>query len=173
LTKGQKGILIGNMKLRIALTLCLLAFALAQQAPGAETRTEQSLRDLDARWSAAASAKDVDKTVSFYAEDATVMPPNGASAVNKEAIRTIWKDLLTSPGLAISWKTTKVQVARSGELAVLIGTYELTMNDSQGRPAPDHGKYLAVWKKQAEGNWKCAMDIWNSDLPANPPAEKK
>jgi ketosteroid isomerase-like protein len=30
----------------------------------------------------------------------------------------------------------------------------------------DRGKYLAVWKKQADGSWKIEADMWNSDLPA-------
>ena len=79
--------------------------------------------------------------------------------------------MLTTPGAAISWKTTKVEVAKSGDLACLSGTYEVTMNDPSGKPANDHGKYVEVWEKQADGKWKCGTDIWNSDLPA--PTEKK
>jgi ketosteroid isomerase-like protein len=37
----------------------------------------------------------------------------------------------------------------------------------------DHGKYVAVWKKQADGNWKVAVDIWNTDLPLPAPPDKK
>jgi ketosteroid isomerase-like protein len=68
-----------------------------------------------------------------------------------------------------------VEVAKSGDLACLSGTYELTMNDPSGKPANDHGKYVEVWEKQADGKWKCGADIWNSDLPASAaaPAEKK
>ncbi len=66
-----------------------------------------------------------------------------------------------------------MEVARSGELAYLNGTYELTMNDASGKPANDRGKYVEVWKKQADGAWKCVADIWNSDLPAPAPPEKK
>ncbi len=100
------------------------------------------------------------------------MPPNGPSATTKAAFRTLWKDLLTSPGAAINWKTTKVEVAKSGDLACLSGTYELTMNDASGKPVNDHGKYVEVWEKQADGKWKCGTDIWNSDLPVTS-AEKK
>ena len=37
----------------------------------------------------------------------------------------------------------------------------------------DRGKYLEVWKKQADGKWKVVADMFNSDLPLAPPAEKK
>jgi len=64
-------------------------------------------------------------------------------------------------------------VAQSGELAYLSGTYELTLNDASGKPVKDRGKYVEVWKKQADGTWKATVDIWNSDLPAPAPPEKK
>jgi len=155
----------------LVLSICfaLLSFALASTASETDTK---ALRDLDAEWSAAAGAKDLDKTVSYYSNDAIVMPPNASSATTKEAIWNVWKDLLAGPGLVMSWKTTKVEVATSGDLACLSGTYELTMNDANGKPVNDRGKYVEVWEKQSDGKWKCGTDIWNSDLPTTP-SEKK
>ena len=145
--------------------IALLSFALVGGASAAESSAlEKELRDLDDQWSAAASAKDVDKVVSFYSDDAIVMPPNAASATTKEAIRALWKDLLTDA--KISWKTNKVEVAQSGDLACSSGTYEVTLNDPTGKTVNDRGKYVAVWEKQADGTWKCGVDIWNSDLAA-------
>ncbi len=155
--------------------IALLSFAFVGTTSSADTKIEQALRDLDAQWSAAAGAKDLDKAVSYYSNDATVMPPNASAARTKETIRKVWQDLLASPGLSISWKATKVEVAKSGDLACLSGTYELTINDPSGKQLNDHGKYVEVWEKQADGKWKCGADIWNSDLPASAPAapEKK
>jgi ketosteroid isomerase-like protein len=65
-----------------------------------------------------------------------------------------------------------VEVARSGDLGYSQGTYDLTFNDPSGKPMTDRGKYLEVWKKQADGSWKCAVDTFNSDLPAAPPPSK-
>ena len=97
-------------------------------------------------------------------------PPNATSAATKEAIRNVWKDMFASPGLVITWQPTRVQVGKSGEMAWVSGTYELTMNDASGKPINDRGKYLEVWEKQTDGNWKCAADMWNSDLAASAPA---
>jgi ketosteroid isomerase-like protein len=127
---------------------------------------ERLLRDLDAEWSKAAAAKDVERTIAFYSDDAIVLPPNAASATTKEAIRNAWKDMFASPGLVITWKPTRVELGKSGEMAWVSGTYELTMNDANGKPINDRGKYLEVWEKQTDGNWKCAADMWNSDLAA-------
>src|SRR6266567_3849851 len=152
--------------------IALVSFTFVGTGAAADTKTEQALRDLDAKWSAAAGAKDVDKTVSYYAESAVVMPPNASAATTKEAIRSAWKEMLTTPGAAISWKATKVEVAKSGDLAYVSGTYEETMTDASGKPVNDHGKYVEIFKKQTDGAWKVVADIWNSDLPAVP-SEKK
>ena len=151
--------------------IALLSITIVGAATASDTKIEQTLRDLDAQWSAAAGAKDLDKTVSFYSDDAIAMPPNASAARTKEAIRKLWRDLIASPGFVISWKATKIEVAKSGDLACLSGTYEFAMNDASGKPVNDHGKYVEVWEKQADGKWKCGTDIWNSDLPVS--AEKK
>ena len=147
--------------------VAVLALALSGQARAASD--EQTLRDLDAQWSAAAGSKNVDKTVSYYSDDAMVLPANGATASTKDAIRKVWNDTLAGPGVAISWKVVKVEVAKSGDLAYVTGTYEMTMNDAAGKPMNDKGKYVEVWEKKG-GAWKCGVDIWNSDLPATAPA---
>jgi uncharacterized protein (TIGR02246 family) len=147
----------------LALTMCLAAAVCV----AADTKeSEQALRDLDAQWSAAAGAKDLEKTVSFYADDALVLPPNEPMVTSKDGIRNLWKGFLDSIS-DMSWKATRVEIAKSGDLAVLTGTYEMTMKDG----TKDRGKYCEVWEKKAKGKWKCGTDIWNSDLPA--PGEKK
>jgi ketosteroid isomerase-like protein len=156
-----------------AVCIALLPFAFDGRAFAGDTKSEQGLRDADAQWSKAAGAKDLDKTVSFYSEDANVLPPNAPIATTKEAIRKVWKDLFDSPGAAISWKAVKVEVAKSGDIGFVSGTYEATMNDASGKPVTERGKYVEVWEKQANGTWKCGKDIWNSDAPASAAAEKK
>ena len=155
------------MKIRTLILTLTLGLAAAVVCLAEETKAEQALREADAAWSKAAGSKDLDKTVSYYSDDATVLPPNAAAATTKETIRKIWRDMLATPGFIISWKATKVEVAKSGDLGFVSGTYELTMNDASGKSVTDKGKYVEVWEKQADGKWKCGTDTWNSDLPAS------
>ena len=146
----------------VALLPVTLAFA-----AGAD---EKAVREADEQWSRAAAAKDLDKTVSFYADDAVVLPPNQAAVTTKDGIRNLWKGFFDSL-TEISWKTTRVEMAKSGDMGYLIGTYEMTMKDG----SKDTGKYCEVWKKQADGKWKVSTDMFSSDLPApgaspSPPA---
>jgi ketosteroid isomerase-like protein len=137
---------------------------------GGTQALEQLLRDLDTKWAKAAATKDVEQTIAFYSDDAVVFPPNATSAATKEAIRNGWKEMFASSGFVINWQPTRVHVAKSGGMAWVSGTYELTMNDANGKPSNDRGKYLEVWEKQTDGNWKCTADMWNSNLAASSPA---
>ena len=153
-------------RLTVGGCIALLSFTSACQ-PMRDTRAvdESAIRDLDVQWSKVTAAKDAEGTVFYYAGDAALMAPNTPIVAGKEAIRRFWKGMLASPGFSVAWKATKVEAARSADLAYVIGTYELTTNDARGKPVSDRGKYSEVWKKQADGNWKVIADMFNSDLP--------
>lgn len=161
------------MKLKTLLVNLIFGLAAAAVCLAGDTKAEQALRAADEAWSKAAASKDLDKTVSYYSTDASVLPPNAPIVTTKEGIRKTWGDMIASPGFVISWKATKVEVAKSGDLGFVSGTYEFTMNDAGGKPMTDKGKYVEVWEKQADGKWKCGTDTWNSDMPASASAETK
>lgn len=156
------------------LFLLLLSTACQTQATS-DTRAadETALKKLDDEWSKAAGSRDVEKTISYYSDDAVLMPPNIPTLTGKEPIRTLWKSMLESPAFSGGWKATKVEVARSGDLAYVSGNYEFNEKDESGKPITDKGKYLEVWRKQADGSWKCVADMFSSDLPVGAPAENK
>ena len=153
------------------LMVLALVFVGTMASFAGDLKTEQAVRDADGQWSKAAGAMDLDKTVSFYSDDAVVLPPNEPTVNTKEGIRNLWKGFLDSI-TGISWKATRVEVAKSGEMAVLTGSYEMTMKDG----TKERGKYCEVWEKKSDGKWKCGTDMFSSDLPApgsSPSTEQK
>ena len=125
---------------------------------------EAELRAVDLAWSKAAGTKDVDAIVDFMAFDGETLAPNEPAARDRAAIRASWANLMSLPNVALRWEPLRVQVAESGELGFVSGSYTLSFDDADGRPVHGRGKYLEVWKK-VEGEWKCLMDSYNSDLP--------
>jgi ketosteroid isomerase-like protein len=117
------------------LALLLLTSACNQTPPDTRVADEAAIREADAQWSKTAGANDLEGTVAYYVDDATILPPNAPMATGKQAIRAIWASLL-GPGTSISWQASKVEVARSGDLAYIVGVYQLTMKDPKGNPAP-------------------------------------
>jgi ketosteroid isomerase-like protein len=140
--------------------------------PDTHAADEQVLRDLNVQWAKTAEAKDLNGVVAFYTEDAFMLPPNRKAAEDKQAIRDFWSSLLGAED-SIFWEASKVDIARSGDLAYVAGFYRLTLNDPQGNPVADDGKFLQVWKKEPDGKWKVVTDCFNSDLPLPARSEEK
>jgi uncharacterized protein (TIGR02246 family) len=171
---------------RLALWGCVALVLLASSCgektpPDTRAADESAIRALDAQWSKAAAARDVDGSVSYYSDDASLLGPNAPIASDKAGIRAAWASLLGAD-TSLSWQASKVEVSRSGDLAYVQGVYQMTSKDARGKATADNGKFVEVWKKQADGKWKTVADIFNSDLPivqkpapraAAAPVEKK
>ena len=140
----------------ISLTLLLLAAACGPATPPDNRAADvTALRDLDAQWSKTAGTNDVDATVAYYSDDASLLPPNAPIITGKQAIRAAWATLL-APGVSLSWQADKVEAARSSDLGYMTGTYTMSTKVSLNKsPVTEHGKYVEVWKKQAteSGRW--------------------
>jgi ketosteroid isomerase-like protein len=77
------------MKPKTLLLTLTLGLAAAAVCLAGDTKAEQALRDADDAWSKAAASKDLNKTVSYYSADASVLPPNAPIATTKEAIKKL------------------------------------------------------------------------------------
>jgi uncharacterized protein (TIGR02246 family) len=152
---------------RTVLMLALASFCCAgcQKEP-TDTRAldERAIREADGATLKAAQANDVDGAVANYADDASWLPPNSSLVHGKAAIRAEWAKLIGSPGFTIDWQINQLEVARAGDLAYTIYTYQMTLDGANGKPITDQGKDMAVWKKQSDGAWKMVADTFNSDL---------
>jgi uncharacterized protein (TIGR02246 family) len=141
------------------------AFALLVAAPLALSAhvapDARALAQLDAEWSQAAAAKDVERVASFYADDALAYPPGEPIADGKAAAKKVWAGYFSDPTFAISWKTQHAEV--SGQLGYTSGTSETSVAGPDGKTVRVTGKYLVVWRKQRDGGWKAIHDVWNAD----------
>ena len=96
----------------------------------------------------------------------------GSLVTGKDNIRTRWEEMLALPSPGLKFATTGAEVARSGEMAYEYGIYDFATEDKKGRIIDQRGKYVVVWKKQADGSWKVAADIDNRDAAPAPPSAK-
>jgi len=152
------------MHKQIIILLVVIALGCQQQAPDTRVEDEQAIRDVeDVQMLEAAREKDVERLMSFYAEDAVGFPPHAPMTRDKEASRQTWLEIVEYP--SFTWQTTKVEVSRSSDLAYSYGTFDGSIIGPEGEPIDYNGKWVVVWKKQADGSWKHIIDIYNSDLP--------
>ena len=151
---------------RCSCMVLILLGALVANAAAVDIQTERAtLLRLDKAWAAAAAARDVDKIVSFWADNATVIPPGQPAVVGKEALRQFVVETLALPGFSITWETKDFVVAASGDMAYGLATNTITLNDAQGHLMTERARAVTVWRKGADGTWKCMVDTWNPEPP--------
>jgi uncharacterized protein (TIGR02246 family) len=142
----------------VALTGCVSA--------GGPVDERVQILQLDREWSEAAQRRDVERVLSYWANDAVVLPPGSPPVVGKPAIREFVVKSFQAPDFSISWKTTEVTVSGSGDLAYATGTNRVTFRSPDGKQMTVEGKAVTVWRRETSGSWKCVVDIWN-DTPSS------
>jgi len=110
------------MKHLLLLPVALLLACASCASAGSPVDVRARILQLDAEWSEAAQGRDVDRIVSYWADDATVLPPGSPPVVGKPAIREFVAKSFQTPGFRISWKTNDVVVSASGDFAYATGT---------------------------------------------------
>jgi uncharacterized protein (TIGR02246 family) len=160
----------------LALVLLQIGCTQAPPPPPPDTRAadEKTIRDMETAWVQEFAAKDLDKIVAHYADDGTVLLSNAPTMSGKNAIRAGMKEAIADPGFALDLRTVKVEVAKDGDLAYSQGTYSFTGTDAKSKKVMgETGRYVEVYKKQADGSWKVAEDINSPEAPAAPAPAKK
>jgi ketosteroid isomerase-like protein len=157
----------------LAVVLFPLAAACARTTPAFDPTAEsQALMRRDAEWSDLATAgKDVDKIVSYWSDDAVIMEPGQPAVEGKKAIRDYVASSLNTPGFKIHWVSQKPTFSPDGKMAYMRGTDEMTVPGPKGEPMTLHLQGYSVWRKDADGQWRCTVDISNEAQAAAQPAK--
>ena len=135
------------------------------QPAGASAEDVKAIHAVDEEWGRAATAGDGNAVAALYAPDATLLPP-GEPTQQGEAAKKYWIDYFNTYAGPTKLSTSDVKL--HGDLAVAVGTYQMTMTEKKpgAKPLPvEEGKYVEVMKKQADGSWKMLYDIRNLNAP--------
>ncbi len=122
---------------------------------------EEMIRKTGDTWARNWNARDVEKLVAAYAEDAVYLPPHHAAVHGREAIREYLKSPLAHGVTDLHFDVTYIK--HLGDLAYDVGRYTMSV-PHDGSKRQDQGKYLTVWRRE-KGEWKIVADSWSSDLP--------
>ena len=125
----------------------------------------RSLLAADAAWLEAYQAKDAARAAAFYDNDGAMLAPNRPLLTGRKAIAEFIGRSFELKEYHIHWHANQAEAARSGELGYTSGVHEMSFRKPSGKLFFDKGKYLMIWKRQADGTWKVLFDMSNSDLP--------
>jgi uncharacterized protein (TIGR02246 family) len=152
----------------LVIAISAIAPSSANMAPPPEVAAENSIRSVDADMQAAVAAKDAEKVATFYAADATVLPPGAPPIEGRDGIVAFWKAFLATPGLKLTWEFTRVKVAESGDVAVAQGPYTMEMGEGTAKTT-EQGKSVVTWVMTQEG-WRMYTDMFSPNGPTPPPS---
>jgi ketosteroid isomerase-like protein len=98
-----------------------------------------------------------------YAEDAQLLAPSAELFAGREAIAAFWRAGLESgiTGLELE----KLTLEGGESVAWEIGRYVLRLGTADEKPVVDRGKYVLVHKRQEDGSWRWAVEMFNPDAP--------
>ena len=154
--------------------LALMLAGCAQAPPDTREADTKALKDNETQWNQDFVSKDPEKLVAHYADDAVLMSPGMAASSGKEAIRKTLKDMVADSALSLKFQSSKVEVAKAGDVAYTQGSYTMTMTDPNSKQViNDHGSYVTTYRKQPDGSWKAVADIATSEVPPPVPPPAK
>ena len=137
----------------IILTVLCGAYAGVAQSKVARIAVEET----EAKFSSFFAKGDTGSVSNLYAEDAAILPPNGARIEGRANIRNFWQGAFEAGVKKVETRT--LETSGSGDAVYEVGSY--TLYDAKNAIL-DEGKYIVVWKKEGK-NWLMYRDIWNSN----------
>jgi ketosteroid isomerase-like protein len=122
-------------------------------------------RALDAAFVRHTKAGEVDRLVAAcYADDALVLPPNLPLVQGRGQIRELFREMLEGGADDVVRETIALHVA--GDLGYGVGTYTIAISSPARELVRETGKHVLIYRRQADGAWKVAVDMFSGDLPA-------
>lgn len=107
-------------------------------------------------------AGDAEAVMALNTEDVALLPHKGAEPViGAEHAREFWFPADSPPWTVHLFGQEPLRVVHEGSIAYEYGRYVLEYSFEGRDRVTDEGNYLAVWRRQSDGRWLRAAQIWN------------
>lgn len=112
----------------------------------------------------AVNASDLTGVLAAWCDEGVLMPPHHPSVHGRAALERYFRGLFANRRFAFVFTFSQIEVI--GGIALERVEYRASAWPAEGgAPVHDVGKGLHVYRRQTDGSWKLAQDIWNSDTP--------
>jgi ketosteroid isomerase-like protein len=129
---------------------------------GDMSRAEAAVRRITHEWVLACNTRHLDDLLELYVSDALVLRSNYPPIRGAAAVREFFFGALDAGLGEVEVEPLRVEVV--GDLAYEAGRCKALSPSSTGKRREERGKYLWVFSRQSNGEWKLAADCWSSDL---------
>ncbi len=139
----------------VVLSACAEAPAQTVSVPDPEV-----LMEADRAFAADVARGGAEAWVSWFAEDGAQIQTGQGEIRGRDAIRRLMAGL-DDPDFSLSWEPRRADIAASGELGWTTGDYVSRGVGADGQSRQTRGRYVTIWRMQADGSWKVVMDLGN------------
>jgi uncharacterized protein (TIGR02246 family) len=126
------------------------------------SRAEAAVRRLTQEWVLACNTRQLDELLDLYITDALVLRSNLPPVRGATGVREFFFSALDSGLGEVEVEPARVEVV--GDMAYEAGRCKALVPSATGKRREERGKYLWVFSRQSNGEWKLAADCWSSDL---------
>lgn len=157
---------------RFVFTAALVTACAPKPAPPNPADVRASLIAADQAFAAATATNGLDGWMAAFDTAAIQMEPDVPFSPGLEAIRAAMAPAFADTSWRLTWVPTMAFASEAGDLGYTLGTWQSTRYNDSGRGQVTTGKYVTIWRKQADGGWKVVFDGGNPDtspkLPGMP-----
>jgi len=131
------------------------------------TAVRDAIQAREKEWSAAYLAGNAAGVAALYTEDGATVTPSGDWDRGREAIAKTLQAQFDTLTITAREDITE-EVIAAGDYVSEIGHYSWQGTTKTGaRPRSASGRYLVLWRKDADGAWRLHRDI-GTEAPAKP-----
>ena len=118
--------------------------------------TRDELRAINEGFADALAKQDLGRVMEFYADDARLLFHGIPMVKGRQDIEALWREELAEPSTV---RFESGEIFEGGELVIDVGRYE---------SGSGVGKYIVVYRREADGALKCIIDAGLSDSAPAP-----
>jgi len=118
----------------------------------------QAIDKGNAQWVEAWDKANASLIAALFAEDGVLLARDGKFLKGPKQVLERMKTILEGVGKGAKATVTTVDLWLDGDTAYETGTYGYKYQE-KGQPVNEQGRYVTIWKRQADGSWKIIMDM--------------
>ena len=104
---------------------------------------------------------------SAYTDDARLLAPSAELLTGRSSIASFWQAGIDTGVDSIEFHALDLEIEPGGDIACEIGWYVLRLTSPSGEAVVDRGRYLLIYRREADGSWRRAAEMFNpGDVPS-------
>lgn len=111
------------------------------------------------KFETAFNSGDAASLAALYTEDGMLLPLDAKPVNGRQNIQKFWQGAFDAGSTGI--RIESMESEARDDTAYEIGTYSLKAPGEKGELVPISGKYIVIWKHEADSQWRIHRDIWN------------